>query len=338
MTAPATLPEFVERALVRTKLAALVEGVLLGATAGLGTAAALVLSKSEPWSAAGWVVQGVSALACAGTWWAEHWPTRAEVAARADRRLGFDGALVAAWEREREGGGLGALLAARVVERLPADALARAAKRPALALAAGPLAALALFLALPKPVPALPEGVAELAGKVSVALGRAQGADGEASAELVELRGRLEAAAQGAAEAGQAADALERAAQVLENASLRAEGADPVLLAGADLAKAALARLADAGRAPTGAKAGGLAPSESGGSGSASGFGMQNEPAARTMVGSPRGASDRATPPSPGPVPAVPPASEVGTTAGRWWPAEYDDVVAAWRELAAGRQ
>lgn len=65
---------------------------------------------------------------------------------------------------------------------------------------------------------------------------------------------------------------------------------------------------------------------------------MQNEPAARTMVGSPRGATDRATPPSSAPASDAPPAPEAGTAAGRWWPAEYDDVVAAWRELAAGRQ
>ncbi|MCY3000422.1 MAG: hypothetical protein NTV21_01240 [Planctomycetota bacterium] len=337
MTAPASIAEVVEGALVRTRLAALVEGVLLGLTAALGTAGALVLSRSEPWSVAGFVVQGVSALACAGAWWAEHWPTRAEVAGRADRRLGLDGALLAAWERERDGGGLGGLLAARVLARLPADALARAAKKPALALAAGPLAALALFLALPRPAPALPVGVPELAGKVAVALGRAQGTDG-APAELVELRTRLEAAAQGALGAEEAGEALEQAALVLEGASAQAGGADPVLLAGSDLARAALARLADTRKAPAGPSTGGKNPSESDGSGSATGFGMQNEPAARTMVGSPRGALDRATPPSSGPAPAVPPASEAGTAAGRWWPAEYDDVVAAWRELAAGRK
>ena len=336
MTRAATIAEFVEKALVRTRIAAFVEGVLLGLTAALGTAGALVLSRSEPWSAAGLVVQGVSAFACAGAWWAEHWPVRPEVAGRADRKLGFDGALLAAWEREREGGGLGSLLAARVVARLPADALARGVKRPALALAAGPLAALALFLALPRPAPALPAGVPELAGRVAVALGRASGEE-SAPAELVELRSRLEATAVGATGAEEAAEALERAAGVLEGASAAVGGADPVLLAGSDLARAALARLAEARKTPSGSSKGGPATAESGGSSSAAGFGMQNEPAARTMVGSPRGASDRATPPSSGPAPAVPPALEAGTAAGRWWPAEYDDVVAAWRELAAGR-
>ena len=334
MTERDPIETLVRAALRRTRGARALEAALLGSSAALSTAIACELAGADALRADALAVQALAALACGASWWVEHAPDADSVARRADRELGCDGALLTAWESRARAGVLSALLAERVRTGLPADALARAARKPQLALLALPLALAALWLALPSAVPAIPPATLELVARTRAALERASRSAPEGS----ELRSELEQAAAALAEAPQApeqlAAPLERAARALERGTDGAAASpEPAALAALDLAALDLVRAA---LGELGAPARGAAsPGGASGALSAAG-GMQNGTPPRTMSGSPQAATDGGTPTSPLPSPAAPAgrAPEWGTTAGRWWRPDEDAVVSAWRARA----
>jgi len=329
MTERDPIETLVRAALRRTRGARALEAALLGSSAALSTAIACELAGADALRADALAVQALAALACGASWWVEHAPDADSVARRADRELGCDGALLTAWESRARAGVLSALLAERVRTSLPADALARAARKPQSALLALPLALAALWLALPSAVPAIPPATLELVARTRAALERASRSAPEGS----ELRSELEQAAAALAEAPQApeqlAAPLERAARALERGTDGAAASpEPAALAALDLVRAALGELGAPAR-------GAASPGGASGAVSAAG-GMQNGTPLRTMSGSPQAATDGGTPTSPVPSPAAPAgrAPEWGTTAGRWWRPDEDAVVSAWRARA----
>ena len=244
------------------------------------------------------------------------------------------GAFTTAWEHEARGGALAALLVERTQRALPADVVARSARKPALALAALPLAAVAVLLALPPARPATPAALRAMLPHVSAALVRAS----QSSSATPEVSRELASAAEALLAAPQDPARLERelrtALRTLDARRGGAEaGSDPIQLAAADLVQAALAELGSGGGAgvPTAARGGFPETPDA--------SGMQNGPPLLTMSGSPEPERTSGTPASPAP-PAVPlsPTPESGTSAGRWWRREDDGVVSAWRARAADTQ
>lgn len=341
MTERDGIPSLIGAALRRTRAARALEAALLGASAAFATALACQLSGVEALRADALAVQALAALACAASWWVEHAPNAQAVAERADRELGCDGALMTAWESRGRGGALARLLAVRVNADLPVDAVARAARKPQLALVAPPLALAALCVAWPSTTSQLAPATLELVARTATALARAA-ASAPAGSELrAELERAAAALAQPSERSGAQAAALQRASAALERSALGGAGeGEPAQLAALDLARACEHELLAAGGATEGATEGATGGA-TGGSGSTSraslgAGGMQNAPPLRTMSGSPQGSSASGTPTSPVPSHAgsAERAPERGTTAGRWWRPEEDAVVSAWRARA----
>lgn len=337
MSRAGSIAALVSAVLWRTRVSRAAESALLATAAGLATACALELSGAPAFTPAGLAAQSISALCCGWTWWGEHRQCAVDAALSADRELAQRGALLTAFEHEARGAKLGPLLAERVLERLPPDSAARAAHRPTLAFVAAPLAALAMYFALPERSTALPEGVPGMLERVAATLIRAAARPGrseEQSAELVELAAALRAASADPVQADEAPALLAECAPQLSAALSQVPagmGEEPnaELNAALDLAQAALARLGGGPGVPGGASA-------SPGSAATAQSGLQNAPVRSTMAGSARDEQPLATPPSAIPAPATIPGPEAGTAAGRWWPPEYDDVVAAWHSAGAG--
>ncbi len=330
------------RVRVRRTVAALAfarasEALLVGAGALILCLAALVacgaaLRGVPPWAAA----LGCAAFAAA-TWWAEHRPRPDTVALRIDRRLGFDGALVTAFESESapRRGELARALSRRVAAALPLRKALRAALPPSLALAAFPLGCLAL-LALARGRAEEPGGARSAAAVGGIALGEIgelaehlladpELLDPAERAEVLELAARAAALARepgsDAAQEflAQAALEVERLARELpldrEATRARLERAEAA-------AEAALAH-ADRPEPPTGAAPGGepgagdggtLAPAGAGGTISAL------DPGPLDPAGG-AGASS-----------VVPSGVEAGLVGGPWWSARDGDLVRRWVE------
>ncbi len=327
MTRPSSITELISAALLRTRLSRGAEGLLLGSAAGILTACGVALSSAPTTSTGALIASAVSASACAATWWLEHRRGLLDVARVADRRLEQNGALVTSFERERQGG-LAALLAAQTFERLPQAAVARAAPGPALAFIAAPLIAAALFASLAQRSPKLPAEVAEFAQRSAAQLAQSSSAGTDArAAELAHAAAAAaSAAADGSITPAQAGEALRRAeARLSELVSEREQRKefDPALWSARDLARAALRELSTGSVADS---SGATAVSPGAAEVTAP---LKNSGARSTMAGSSTESQpvQRSSPDPAGPAPL---AAEVGTVAGRWWPTQYDDVVARW--------
>lgn len=333
------------------RLTRLAECVLLFVAALLLTrAAALVSGLAGAELEAAWAVALLCGALCAAAWWLEH-PQGARATARAlDQRLRHHGALVTAFELETRAARspMEALVSARVLTRLrTGEALRALVPSLFLPVAAPTLAALALVLAVDArraPPPreldflALAEGLEQALamGSLDEARTGLAGEDPEgglsrrqvqALGEVLHGRGALPWSAEGWREDPAAAratvEALDRRVAEL------ARGLEP----GSELA----GRLEEA-RVWLDALRMGLAATPEGAGGPRAGEGETPGAADGTISGSSAPAevapsSPDAMPPSPAPGEASP-TPALGRQAGRWWPAEYDAVVARWLELA----
>jgi hypothetical protein len=341
-----------------------VSGVLLALAAALRSGAAL----GEGASIAAALLTGAG---LAGAWLVERWPRPAQVARLVDSRLGLDGALVTAFEggAVADPAPLAALLDARVLARVRARDVVRAALPNSTPFLAVPFLAFALlgWCIERRPERADPRrAVAPLAQGLADELSRAvdAGLDAVEAGELgqpelqelmaLEREGRELARRAGAH--GASAQELDAAfAEVLEGVrdAARDMGTAPELtsaLTRADaLGEAARMGLEDAlegsgaGRAQEPPRAGDGAredPSGAGGPGDGrdgAAGGAGGKPAPDLTNGGPDGRipgrSPSATVPEDGdtPSPSADP-EEAGVTAGRWWPDRHSGVVGRWVE------
>ncbi|HEX6883889.1 MAG TPA: hypothetical protein VF530_10955 [Planctomycetota bacterium] len=334
------------------RLTRLAECVLLFVAALLLTrAAALVSGLAGAELTAAWGVALLCGALCAAAWWLEH-PQGARATARAlDQRLRHHGALVTAFELETRAARspMEALVSARVLARLRTGEALRALVPPLLLPVAAPsLAALALVLAVDArraPPPraldfmGLAEGLdqALALGTLDEARTGLAGEDPEgglsrrqvqALGEVLHGRGALPYSA----EAWQADPEAARAA--VARLDRRVAELARELEPGSELS----GRLAEA-RVWLDALRMGLAAGAPEGPGGTEGSGGETPGAADGRISGSRAPAEVA-PSSPAamsqdPAPdAALPTPALGRQAGRWWPAEYDAVVARWLELA----
>ncbi|MEM7306743.1 MAG: hypothetical protein AAF682_08735 [Planctomycetota bacterium] len=337
------------------------ESVLLGVSAlclvlSAGALGGVALGRVDLWIAA--VLGG---LLCASSWKLEHRVAPHEVARRIDRKLRHQGALVTAYElelREEAQAPLARLLLGRVLSRLRRRDALRAVLPPlALPVAAPLLAATALAVALQ-----LTRSEPEVPSLTGVARGLIEGLEGVQVAAIESEGTPLETARQAQAalaQARQLARDLEQLREEDPEAALRrVEELDRKLAALGDEA----ARTPELGRSLTESRswldavrqvlqrehaAAGTEPeapdepADGGGAGGegAGGGGVTGGPEDGTMSGSTpldatsgEGGGDGPSTGEGRPVPAARGAVESGSSAGAWWPAEYDDVVRRWLE------
>lgn len=204
-----------------------VESVAVALAAGTGALAAAVCSGARLSDGGPWWAAGVAALLAGATWAIEAHLGGGALAARIDRELELNGALLTAWEVEGEArfaegraGRLGELLARTVAERVPAKRMLRAVLPVSAPLFALPFAgAILLFLALEsarhRPIEQdlglLSRSVGDqLAGLAGAASGDTpEGAEGLTPRELRELAGVAREAEGLAREDLESGDALE---------------------------------------------------------------------------------------------------------------------------------
>jgi len=339
---------------VRTalRLTRLAESVLLFVAALLLTrAAALVSGLAGPELAGSWGVAFLCGVLCGAAWWLEH-PQGVRATARAlDQRLRHHGALVTAFELETSlaQSPMEALVSARVLARLRTGEALRALVPPLLLPVAAPtLAALALVLAVDArraPPPreldflALAEGLDQALSLGALDEDRTglAGEDPEgglsrrqvqALGEVLHGRGALPWSAEDWRTDPEAARAA--VARLDRRVAELARELDP----GSELA----GRLAQA-RVWLDALRMGLAAGAPEGAGGTEGSGDETPGAADGRISGSR-APGEVAPSSPEAMPQAPasgtalPTPALGRQAGRWWPAEYDAVVARWLELA----
>lgn len=321
------------------------EAALLGLAALCVALAAVAWSNAPAFSSQAVAAALIPAGFCAATWLFEHRRTLDEFARRMDRRLAQEGALLTAFELERRGArdAFGALLAQRVLRDLPARALRIASAPPSLAFLAAPLIAGAVLAAAMERAPARGPGgdldallqALVTAQSASIGAPSSESQDPAAAATFARAVARVEAL-------GQAPDPAQRERALTE---VEAELAKLIERApGSELAqRAEIARsLAEEARGKSQGAAEGRRPFSDRER-------LQNGATDRTMSGSTSaaGASGQAagtpaTAPAtltPGLRPAsAPPVAEAGTLAGRFWPARYDAVVAAWIEAQRARE
>jgi hypothetical protein len=320
-----------------------VEGAALALFALLTTLAAAVLSGARLSAGAAYAAGSIAAAACAATWMFERQRSAGQIAARMDRRLDQNGALLTAFECEESGAGpaVQRALVARVARQLRPEGVRACVPAPSLAFAALPALATALLAwTLEAGAPrdrgsdlaALSRAVA---ASLAVATGPSEAADGT-SARLAELAQRLRAASEPGrkpAPAGELEEIEAELARLAENSA-----AKPELRARLEAARE-LARAAAAGPET---RDGRPARRESD---PGRGSGLANGSAGSTMAGSPtRGTLPRAAAEpfpadesAPAPAPGEQP-PEVGTLAGRWWPERYDALVSDWIESRRAAQ
>lgn len=332
----------VRRALVALALARASEALLVGAGALILCLAALVAGGAALRGAQPWAAALLCAAFAAAAWWAEHRPRPEAVALRIDRRLGFDGALVTAFESEASlrHGELAGALSRRVAGALPLRVALRAALPPSLAVAAFPLAALAVF-ALVRGRVAEPADTRSAAVLGGIALGEigefaehllADPAALEAAerAELLELvsRARTLALSPDSPEAreflAQAALELERLARELP---LDRDAARARLERAEEAAEAALGRGSEPAAARPEPPAGGAGSDEPRvGEGAALAPGR----AGGTMSALDPGPTEPAG--GAGAAPVDPSGGEAGLVGASWWSARDEDLVRRWVE------
>jgi len=302
-------------------------------------AAAIELDGADFAGASAFGVAVLCGVSVAAVWWREQSLAPHEVARLVDRRLELRGAFATAHEAEQRAlssssfssSSLARALAARAAKSLGVSQLRRALPPPAFVWLAAPILSASMWLAADAVRPAAAPELAALAERLRESVANLPGAGSE------QVRERAEQLAQAARAADPAplVRALERAVEALRALDEGAAGA-----AGLELELQALEqRLAAAARR---LGAGANAPGNDGGGGSALQSGAQQ----RTMAGSTddghnrrHPALERATPGELSPQPLVPSvdAPESAVLAGRWWPAQHDAVVDAWRRGEAPR-
>lgn len=340
MAEPRSIAEFVDVAVRRARAGWIGESLALGLAAAIAVDVA-ALASGAPWSdPASLAASALGGVACAATWWVERRRDRLEVARSLDRRLAQDGALTTALELgEREGSdSFARVLAQRALAMLPARAVARAVPSPSPAFVAAPLIAAAVLAFALERAPSTSSEVRRLAGRAADSLSAAAEANRDDSALAEDLRD-VAAQLRKVAERGQAVSPeLERRARELDHALADRLQSDPP--AGAAREQLATARDATSALLAQAAGAGGVEgiagiTAENGSSQSPDSSALARDAAARTMSGPPqRTESSRdviaTTEPS-----SSAPHAEPGTTAGRWWPPQYDAIVA---RFAAARE
>jgi len=353
VTRPESIGAFFVRARRREAFGRLARAASVGASSAAVVAAAIELDGGDALGAQALV----AATACAvlGAWlaWSETGLDDAELARRLDRRLEQHGALSTALEVERSAPSVfSSLLAARAADALPHDALARATPKPSLAWLAAPLFALGLWLVVSQARAPRRLEVAELAARAEAALAGAGSSDAAAARATAQELERL------ARDARTGDETLQEHVQQLSE-QLANVFADPTtpdalrweLAASRAELEGAAARL-NAEQIADASKRGRSREGLSGAPKASTTLQIQADD--RTMKGSTSdesrpnnlaGAPRANDPTSPGRSSASADASsapgasagatpEVGVAAGRWWPREYDDVVAAWRGRA----
>lgn len=300
------------------------------------------------------IVASVVAALTAAVAWRERAPRSEDVARRADRTAGLDGALPAVLDRahvrsrgvEPASSGVEALLAARVRAAVGPGELARAAlPRTPLALVAAALGFALVAVALEQrgePPPSV--GVA--AGLRSAAE-QARATGGRARADALEIAARrVEAVERAAAPGLPAPDPGERARAALELQRLARS------LAPEDPARGALERAARALEPQAAARAPGAAPAPGPGSPGTAGAGrgaglpsrsgagpdgptpeppvgpaLANVPGDGRMLGPPVGGESDPQSGGPSSGTAATGGPGRGVLSARWWPSRYDAVV-----------
>lgn len=315
------------------------EALCFGAAAGMGVAATALLGGVDKSLELCWLGVGVGSVA--GATWLLGAPVQIErVARRIDRKLRFEGALVTAWEGEREAdspSGLAALLSERVRLRLrKRDALAAVLPPLAPAVVVLLVGVAVLFLGLTREEARVEK--VDVASLVGAARERLVAARSEAL-EGLESGDTETAEAQAMIDAVQALEAwtpesgasgLER----LEDALDQGAGIDPELALELERAKAQLeAARAELLRQNEGSS-GTEGDPETAGSGASGPEGLTPGGEDGMMTGSSGGSEgpttedtkdgDNSSPPSIGD-----PLRE-GATFCAWWPDEYDGFVRAW--------
>jgi hypothetical protein len=337
-----------------------IEGVLFFVAGLLATRAAALLSGlSDEALRAAWPLAASCGVLCAASWWLEHRQGTIALARALDERLRHHGALLTAFELEQRAArtprAMEELVSRRVLERLRRGEALRALVPPFLAPVAAPtLAGLALVCAHDARGPrvheeldflALAQGF-ERALSRPVSVDEPTGLAGEDPGgglsraerqELLELlaaRAALPFSAPGWREdpAGLGAELLELDRRLV---ALR-EAAEP----GSELAESLEEARVWLDALQRGV-AGGTEPPASAGTEPGGLTGAREE---GTISGSPPALQTARSPADPmaarAPMPAeaaqaggVPAPAPLGLQAGRWWPAEYDSVVARWLEL-----
>ena len=329
---------FVHRGLTSVRL---VESSALALTALASALAAAVASGAELSHGGAWWAAGLCALLAGLAWILQHRRTAHQVAHDVDRRMGFDGALLTAWEVE--GGGqaseIGRLLARSVAGRADARRMLRVVLPGSAPVFALPfIGAVLLFLAQEQ-VRSRPrlDDLELLASRLGSELGELAHADSGAPPsgaeeltpeELAELAGLARAAgrlgrvdARDQDELGEELAELQRRMSELEDrlpveSEIRRqlERIEDTL----DSARMAL----EPPRLPAGAGGSGAAGGESGdaAAGEHPGTALVPEAPDGTMTGYALPARIGVDSP------------ESGVLAGRGWPEAYDGIVARWIE------
>jgi hypothetical protein len=354
-TQAATLTRTVQRAARQRSRAVALEALLLAATAVLLTAAAALLAGHGPGEAGPWIAAALSGGAAGACWWLEKRHTEREIAARLDRSLDQNGALLTAWECERKPcrSPLEEWLVQRVQSEVAAPARRAPSARTSPALAALPLFAAAVWLGARESTlherARVERLVVELARSLSrssaapAARARAETNGGIAQTQaLAALDRSLQAVREqpfDAAPAQVAAvlDALERSGLLGEPSS--AGGAGLSVRTARELARElarqpAIRAAVDARRhvSPIGPQVAGSIQDGPGGS-----PGFARDPGQPTM---PPPEMTTAQPSSDASASGSSEAIGLGSTGAAWWPARYDRVVATYisaRREAGGR-
>jgi hypothetical protein len=344
MSERTSVASWVDAAARRARTFVALESLALALAAAVVVIVAAVVSGAGALEPATFGAAAIGAVACATTWAVERSRERIEIARRVDRKLDQRGALVTAFEGERGGASNPFVrsLAQRVAAALSPKALERAIPWPSPAFAAAPLIAVAVLAFAIDRGPLLSSSEAELVGRVAGALSSAAQSPAIANANSPEVQ-RVLASSQTLAQAartrradrGELARELSAAEASLSELAKKVPPTDVDLRAARDLTSGALAQLGQA-----------LADRGASGAVATSASNPSEMPASAFANGSaPRTMSDPAAPAQPpmsvsqpvAPNPTTP-ANEVGTTAGRWWPARYDAVVAAFVDASQRTQ
>lgn len=338
-----SLESFVRAARRRAAAASSARSLAVAALAACVSAAAIELDGGDSSARAACGVAGLAGLFAGATWWRGERVEAREFVRTVDARLSLEGALATAQEaRTSDRASLATLLARRTAARLGARDLLRAAPWPAIGWLAAPLFGWALWLAAERARPTAAPHIAELAATVGATLSAAPMLERAQSDAARELAARVAAAAADARTdpAALAAEVRKLGQQLLELA--QAESAAPPLAlelaaAGQRLEAAARALASHGPRGGAGAGGAEHAPLASGPDQST----MKGSAAPRPGLPTPADERDTTRTPRTSLQGSAAPTDstwngrgEPPVLSGRWWAAEHDAVVAAWREGA----
>lgn len=331
-----SLEEFVRAARRRAALASLARSAAIAALAASVCSAAIEFDGGDSLARAAWVAAALGGALAGAVWWREERSGEREFVRNVDARLELEGALATAADAQcAKPSSMAALLARRTASRLSAGDLLRAAPLPAIGWLAAPLLGWALWLAADQARPPTAPQLARLAAEVGASLAASTSLERAPAEAARELAAGLEAAA-----AQARTDPAELEAQVQGLAARLGELAqDPGTSPEAALELAAAAQRLSAASHELHAQRRGASTA---GAGSADAP-LASEPDRRTMMGSTALGPGLRTPaderdstrspqtPLQGSAAPLEP-REPPVLSGRWWAAEHDAVVAAWRE------